>query len=173
MLAHMKTVTEWMATADNTMLAFFMGLPSIIWVLIGVMILDYISNILFNLIAKSSKRKAKGQNSIATFKGLIKKVLILIVVGLAALVDLAIAMCAGIEIGVVSEACCLWFIASEGLSILENAAAIGVPIPKILRKALEVMRKQGQETDENDENSNCSVVPIDDELKGIARENRH
>ena len=45
-------------------------------------------------------------------------------------------------------ACCLWFIASEGLSILENVASMGVPVPKILLNLLEIMRQKGdgQET---------------------------
>ena len=73
-----------------------------------------------------------------------KKMLILAVVALAALADRAIAMSAGIEMAAVTGATCLWFVASEGLSILENAAAMGVPIPNVLLKALEIMRKQGQ-----------------------------
>ena len=63
--------------------------------------------------------------------------------GLAALVDHAIAVSAGIEMAAVTGACCLWFVASEGLSIVENAAAMDVPIPKALMRALEVVRKKG------------------------------
>lgn len=44
-------------------------------------------------------------------------------------------------------ATCLWFIASEGLSILENVASMGVPVPKILLKLLEVMRSKGDTPD--------------------------
>ena len=72
-----------------------------------------------------------------------KKALILLVVLLAALIDRAVALSADIEFAAVAGATCLWFIASEGMSILENAAAMGIPIPKILLQALELFRGKG------------------------------
>lgn len=69
--------------------------------------------------------------------------MILLVVLLAALLDQAVSNGAGIQFEAVMGATCLWFIASEGLSILENVASIGVPVPKILLKLLEVMRSKG------------------------------
>ena len=45
-------------------------------------------------------------------------------------------------------ATCLWFIASEGLSILENVASMGVPVPKILINLLEIMRQKGDGKEE-------------------------
>ena len=141
----MKRIMEAMAAAAGAVLSFFTGLPPIIWVLLAVMTLDYVTGLLCGFMGKSPKTETGGLSSKAAFEGLLKKVLILIVVGLAALVDHAIAVSAGIEIAAVTGACCLWFVASEGLSILENAAAMEVPIPKMLMKALEVMRKQGED----------------------------
>ena len=129
------------------MLSFFTGLPPIIWVLIAIMTLDYITGMMCGFMGKSPKTETGGLSSKTAFEGLLKKVLILVVVGLAALVDHAIAVSAGIEMAAVTGACCLWFVASEGLSVLENAAAMGVPIPKVLLKALEIVRKKGE--DEN------------------------
>lgn len=139
----MKKITEWLAAAGGAVLAFITGLPVIIWILIGVMSLDYVTGILCGLMGKSPKTETGGLSSKTAFEGLLKKVLILIVVGLAALVDRAIGDAASIEMVAVTGACCLWFVASEGLSILENAAAMGVPIPKVLMKALEIMRQKG------------------------------
>ena len=147
----MKHITEWLSAAGGAVLAFVTGLPVIIWILIGVMSLDYITGILCGLMGKSPKTETGGLSSKAAFEGLMKKVLILIVVGLAALVDMAISSAASIEMVAVTGACCLWFVASEGLSVLENAAAMEIPIPRILLKALEIMRKQGQGTDEEGE----------------------
>ncbi|MBR3739062.1 MAG: phage holin family protein [Clostridia bacterium] len=141
----MKRIMEAMAAAAGAVLSFFTGLPPIIWVLLAVMTLDYITGLLCGLIGKSPKTETGGLSSKAAFQGLLKKVLILVVVGLAALADHAIAVSAGIEMAAVTGACCLWFVASEGLSILENAAAMEVPIPKMLMKALEIMRKQGED----------------------------
>lgn len=139
----MKRIAEWLSAAGGAVLAFFTGLPVIIWILIGVMTLDYITGLMCGAMGKSPKTETGGLSSKAAFEGLLKKVLILIVVGLAALVDKAITSAAGIEMVAVTGATCLWFVASEGLSVLENAAAMGVPIPKILLKALEIMREKG------------------------------
>ena len=140
----MRKITEWVSAAGGAVLAFFTGLPVIIWILIGVMTLDYITGILCGLMGKSPKTETGGLSSKAAFEGLMKKFLILMVVGLAALVDMAISSAASIEMVAVTGATCLWFVASEGLSVLENAAAMGVPIPQVLLKALEIMRKQGE-----------------------------
>ena len=139
----MKHVTEFFAAIGGAILSFFTGMPPIIWVLLAVMTLDYVTGLLCGFMGKSPKTETGGLSSKAAFEGLLKKVLVLIVVGLAALVDHAIAVSAGIEIAAVTGACCLWFVASEGLSVLENAAAMGVPIPKALLKALEIVRKKG------------------------------
>lgn len=147
----MKKVLEVFAAAAGAIMSFFTGMPPIIWVLVAVMTLDYITGLLCGFMGKSPKTETGGLSSNAAFKGLLKKVLILVVVGLAALVDHAIAVSAGIEIAAVTGACCLWFVASEGLSILENASTMGVPIPKILLTALEIMRKQGQTDKDGDE----------------------
>ena len=141
----MKRVTEAFAAALGAVCSFFTGLPPIIWVLIAVMSLDYITGLMCGAMGKSPKTETGGLSSHAAFKGLLKKVLILIVAGLAALVDHAITVSAGIEMAAVTGACCLWFVASEGLSILENAAAMDVPIPKALMRALEIMREKGED----------------------------
>ena len=86
--------------------------------------------------------------SSAAFKGLLKKAVIVLVIFLAALVDRAVEMSSGIEFVAVTGATCLWFIASEGLSIVENAAALGIKIPKILQKALEIMQDDKAEKEE-------------------------
>ena len=142
----MDKITKWASAAGGAVLAFFTGLPVIIWILIGVMTLDYITGIICGLMGKSSKTENGGLSSKAATQGIMKKMLVLVVVGLAALVDRAISMTAEIEFVAVTGACCLWFIASEGMSVLENAAAMGVPIPKILLQALELFKDKGGET---------------------------
>lgn len=143
----MKKITEILSAIMGAVISFFTGLPPIIWVLVAIMTLDYITGIACGAIGKSPKTETGGLSSGAAFLGLLKKAVILVVVGLAALVDHAIAVSAGIEIAAVTGACCLWFVASEGLSVLENAAAMGVPIPKVLMRALEIMRQKGETSD--------------------------
>lgn len=138
-----KKIIEGLSAAVGAVAAFFTGLPAIVWVLVAVMTLDYVTGLICGWMGVSPKTETGGLSSRAAFKGLMKKVVILIVVGLAALVDMAIANTAGIEMVAVTGACCLWFVASEGLSIVENAAAMGVKIPAPLKAALEIVRDKG------------------------------
>ena len=148
----MKKVTEVLAAIGGAIASFFWGLPAIIWVLIAVMSIDYLTGIICGLMGKSPKTETGGLSSSAAFRGILKKALILLVVLLAALLDKAVSMGAGVSFEAVTGATCLWFIASEGFSILENAASMGVPVPKVLMQALEIKRsKGGEEKKENDE----------------------
>lgn len=136
-------ILKGLAAAAGAVASFFSGMPPLIWILLAVMSLDYITGILCGLMGKSPKTEHGGISSGAAFIGLLKKALILIVVMVAALADHAVTIGAGIEFAAVTGATCLWFIASEALSILENAAAMGVKIPAVLMHALEIMRGKG------------------------------
>lgn len=140
-----KKIIEFLAAAAGAVASFFCGLPPIIWVLLAVMTLDYITGIICGLMGKSPKTANGGLESRAAFLGLMKKMLIVFVVLLSALLDRAVAIGAGIEFDAVAGATCLWFIASEGMSVVENAAAMGVPIPRVLLHALELFKSKGGE----------------------------
>lgn len=144
----MKKVTEWLTAAAGAIASFFVSMPPLVWILIGVMSIDYITGLICGAMGKSQKTESGYLASHEAFKGLLKKGLILLVVLLAALLDEAVSKGAGIQFEAVMGACCLWFIASEGLSILENVASIGVPVPKILIKLLDIMRSKGDATEE-------------------------
>lgn len=139
-----EKVLQALAAAAGAVVSFFSGLPPLIWVLLCVMSLDYITGIITGIMGKSSKTEHGGLSSSTAFLGLMKKALILIVVLVAALVDRAVTMGAGIEFAAVTGATCLWFIASEGMSIIENAATMGVKVPGVLMKALEIMHDKGE-----------------------------
>ena len=110
------------------------------WVLIGVMTLDFVTGLITGAMGVSSKTQGGRLSSRAAFEGLMRKVMVLLIVLLAVLLDLAVQTGAGISFSAVTGATCLWFIASEGVSILENAAHMGLPVPEVLTRALEVMR---------------------------------
>lgn len=139
----MKRVTEWLAALGGAIASFFTGLPPIIWILLAVMTVDYVTGILCGFMGKSPKTEHGGLSSSEAFKGLLKKALILLVVLLAALLDKAVSMGTGITFEAVAGATALWFIASEGFSIVENAASMGIPIPQILLQALEIVKQKG------------------------------
>ena len=138
-----KKIIEALAAAAGAVASFFCGLPPIMWVLMALMTIDYITGLTCGWMGVSPKTENGGLSSKEAFKGLLRKALIILVVLLAALLDHAVSMSADIEFAAVAGATCLWFIASEGMSILENAAALGVPIPKIMLQALELFKSKG------------------------------
>jgi len=136
----MNTMVKALAAAAGAVISFFTGLPVIMWVLIGVMTLDFATGLITGAMGVSSKTDGGRLSSRAAFEGLMRKVMVLLVVLLAVLLDLAVQTGAGVSFSAVTGATCLWFIASEGVSILENAAHMGLPIPEVMTRALEVMR---------------------------------
>lgn len=142
----MKKIVEALAAAGGAVASFFMGLPPVAFILLAVMALDYISGLICGFKGVSPKTQNGGLSSRAAFDGLLRKALILLVVLLAHLVDTAVILSAGIEFQATTGATILWFIASEGISILENAAALEIRIPKILMQALELFKAQGGDT---------------------------
>jgi toxin secretion/phage lysis holin len=139
------------AAGIGALVSFFTGLPPILLVLLAVMTLDYITGIMTGLAGVSSKSETGGLSSSTAMVGILKKILIVGVVSLAYLLDYAVTLGAGVEFAAVSSATCFWFIASEGISVIENAAQIGVPIPGVLRSALDIMRKKGDTPPANTE----------------------
>ncbi len=107
-------------------------------VLVIVMAVDYISGLVVAACGRSPKTAAGGLSSKAGFVGLAKKGFIMLIVLLATLLDRA----AGAA-RVFRTAATLYYIANEGLSILENAALLDVPFPAKLRAALEELKDGG------------------------------
>lgn len=144
----MKKVTEILAAVGGAIVSFFVTMPPLVWILIAVMTIDFITGLLCGAMGKSDKTENGYIASSTAFIGLLKKALILLIVLLASLLDMAVSAGAGITFEAVMGATCLWFIASEGLSILENAAKMGIPVPKILLKLLEIMKDKGDGPEE-------------------------
>ena len=108
--------------------------------LLVIMAIDYITGVLVAAVwHKSGKTDSGGVSSEAGFKGLLRKAVMLLVVFLAAQMDKTL----GIDY--VRTAVCLFYIANEGLSILENTAIMGVPYPAFIRNMLDALRKKNDE----------------------------
>lgn len=133
-------IFQFFAAAAGAVASFFCGLPPILWVLLAIMTLDYLTGVICGIMGKSSKTEYGGLSSTAAFTGLLKKLLIIVIIALAYLLDYAVTLGVGAQFAAVSGASCLWFIASEGISVIENAAQMGVPVPKVITQALEVMK---------------------------------
>lgn len=91
----------------------------------------------------------KELSSSVGFKGLARKVLIFLIVGIANVLDVYVL---GAN-AVLRTAVILFYMCNEGLSIIENAGEIGLPIPKKLKDVLAQLRKKSGE-DDNDGQDN-------------------
>lgn len=109
--------------------------------LVSFMGIDYITGFVVALVFhKSNKSKSGGLESRAGLKGLCKKCMVLLLVWVANLLD------AQMGSNYIRDAVCIAFMANELLSIVENASLMGLPIPKVITDALDVLHaKQQQE----------------------------
>lgn len=110
-------------------------------ILVILMATDYISGWIVAWCGKSPKTESGGLSSKVGFIGIAKKAFIMIMVLLATLLDKAI----GTGQMVFQSSLVLYYIANEGLSILENAALMGVPFPEKMKKALETLQEKEKE----------------------------
>ncbi len=112
------------------------GWNAMIQTLLLFMVLDYITGIIAaGVFHKSSKTSSGALSSKAGFKGLAKKMVILIVICLAYHIDIILNLNNALYSIVV-----IAYIANESISILENAIAMNIPIPKKLEEAIESMK---------------------------------
>lgn len=111
--------------------------------LIVFMLSDYATGIICAVLGKSAKTESGGLSSKVGWEGAVKKVFTLILVALAAQLDALL----GNQNQTFQSAVAFYFIAVDGLSILENVSLMGIVPPGILTNALEVMKKKGDATD--------------------------
>ena len=106
------------------------GWDATLKVLVAMMVIDYASGLIVAFMGKSTKTDYGGLSSKVGAVGLAKKGLMLCVVLVAALLDTAMgtAMC--------RDAACWFYIANEGISVLENLNLVGVPFPAKIRELL-------------------------------------
>lgn len=120
--------------------AFFGGWTSGLTTLIIFMAIDYLSGLtLAGVFHKSNKTDTGALESNAGFKGLCKKGMILLYVLVAYRLDIAIGT------NYIRDAVVIGFIANEAISIIENAGLMGVPLPTMITKAIDVLIKKSEE----------------------------
>lgn len=117
---------------------FFGGLDGYIKVLIACTVIDYTTGIM--------RAGAEGKiSSSVAFKGIARKIIMFMFVGLANIIDAHLLDAKqAFRVAII-----LFYIGNEGISIIENADKLGVPIPKFLRgRFLEFTKKNQQEAEE-------------------------
>ncbi len=114
----------------------FGGFDKLLIALIICMIIDFLSGLILAIVFKKSSKTKNGRvSSEAGIKGLAKKVFILFLGALAEQLDIILGT------NLIRDGVIIAFISMEGISILENSTLAGLPVPKLIRDALEVLNK--------------------------------
>ena len=122
------------ASIGGVMSSLWGGWDGILKALLVCMAVDYITGIAVAAIGKSSKSLTGRISSNAAVTGLLKK-------GFELLVVLVAAQLEGVAgSGFIRDTVVLFFIGSEGISIVENGGLLGVPLPASVKKWFEVLR---------------------------------
>lgn len=123
---------------------------SALTILAIMMCVDYITGVLVAITGKSPHTDGGGLSSKIGFVGLAKKGFIMLIVLVATQLDKAI----GNTAMIFQSAAVFYYIANEGLSILENAELMGVPFPAFIRQRLETMRESKDKPPDSTEKRN-------------------
>lgn len=120
---------------------FLGGMDGMLIALLVFMMLDYATGLMCAIADKKL-------SSAVGFQGICKKVLILMLVGLANIVDLHVVGTGSALRGAVI----CFYLSNEGLSLLENAAHIGLPVPDKLKDVLAQLHRREEKNGETEKN---------------------
>ena len=112
---------------------FVGGCDGLLYVLIGFVALDYVTGVMCAV----SDQKLSSE---VGFKGICRKVLIFALVGIGHLLDTHIFG----ETGVLRTAVIFFYLSNEGVSLLENASYLGLPVPERLKAVLEQLHDRAE-----------------------------
>ena len=113
---------------------FVGGCDGILYALLAFVVIDYITGMMCAI----ADRKLSSE---VGFKGICRKVLIFLLVGIANVLDVNV-----IGTGsVLRTAVIFFYISNEGVSLLENAAHLGLPVPDKMKAVLEQLHKKGED----------------------------
>ena len=109
------------------------GFDGFLYALISFAVIDYITGVMCAIADKKL-------SSAVGFKGICRKVLIFVLVGIGNLVDVYVLG----EAGVLRTAVIFFYLSNEGISLLENSAHLGLPIPQKLKSVLEQLHNRNE-----------------------------
>ena len=103
------------------------------YALIAFVVVDYITGIMCAIVDKKL-------SSEVGFKGICKKVLIFLLVGMANILDVNIIGSGS----VLRTAAIFFYLSNEGVSLLENAAHLGLPVPNAMKEVLQQLHDRAE-----------------------------
>lgn len=129
--------------AGSFIASLFGGWDAALVTLLIFMAIDYFSGLVVaGVFHKSNKTKTGTLESKAGWKGLCRKCMTLLFVLIAYRLDLALGM------SYIRNAVIIGFMANELISIVENAGLMGLPLPSVITKAIDVLTKKATESEE-------------------------
>lgn len=129
-----KTLYQSIVAVGGSLLTYlFGGWSALLGVLVSFVVVDYITGVL----AAATEGKL---NSEIGLKGIGKKAFIFLFVAIGNLADTAL----GSTGNLFRDAVIYFYLANELLSIIENAGRMGVPVPSILKKAVEIFNSKSE-----------------------------
>lgn len=120
--------------------SIFGGWTGAMTTLVILMLIDYVTGLIVAGVFHASPKSSGGALSSAVgFKGICRKFVILLIVVVACRVDMLL------NTNIIRDATCIGFCANELLSITENAGLMGIPLPRKLVDAIEVLRGESDD----------------------------
>ena len=130
--------------AGSVIASLFGGFDAALVTLLIFMGVDYVTGLIVAGVFHNSEKTENGTlESRAGWKGLCRKGVTLLVVLVGCRLDLVMGS------NFIRDAVVIAFVANETISIIENAGLMGIPIPSVISKAIEVLKKNAEETEEN------------------------
>lgn len=125
-------------TAVGGWLGYFLGgCDGLLYALIAFVVIDYITGVMCAIINREL-------SSAVGFKGIFRKVMIFLLVGIANIIDVQV-----IGTGAVLRTAVIFFyISNEGVSLLENAGHLGLPILEKIKTVLEQLHDRAEKEEE-------------------------
>lgn len=134
-----STLCAAFGVAGSLIASCFGGWSASLTTLLIFMLIDYVSGLIVaGVFHKSPKTANGGLESKAGLKGLIRKCVVLALVLVGHRLDIAIGA------SYIRDAVCIAFIVNEAISIVENAGLMGLPIPKVITNAIEVLHNKNK-----------------------------
>ena len=120
--------------------SLFGGWDTAMVTLLIFMAIDYFSGLIVAAVFKKSPKTETGTlESRAGFKGLFRKGMILLIVLIACRLDLVM------HTNFIRDAVVIAYIVNESISIIENAGLMGIPVPKAIIKAIDILKRKEDE----------------------------
>lgn len=130
----MKTIINNVISILATYFIYLVGGIDVAFIsLVVIMALDYITGVLSAIYNKKL-------NSKIGYKGILKKASYLLVIALGVILDKLLG-----QTGSVRTLVIYFFVANDGISILENVGEMNIPLPKKLKELLDQLKKEGEE----------------------------